>query len=171
MFRPVREVPPPKGVRVFRLELDVFRGEPDRAHSERVLQLLLDALTQVNVEWMRAHPGVLPPLYQAGVVYTREPLGADERWQDCYSTWQRKRGDCEDLACWLAAELQVKGEEARAFATGRPGPTGGSLYHIRVKTPRGIYDPSRVLGMLAPDEGEVGRPPTPTAKGAFVPGG
>ncbi len=56
--------------------------------------------------------------------------------------------NCEDLACWRAAELRVRGIRARAFFTRDRRSDGTTLYHIMVKLPDGrIEDPSRQLGM------------------------
>jgi hypothetical protein len=57
--------------------------------------------------------------------------------------------NCEDLACWRAAELQVF-EGIRAYPTflWRARPRGGALYHIQVRYPDDrVEDPSRRLGM------------------------
>ena len=57
--------------------------------------------------------------------------------------------NCEDLACWRAAELRVR-ENVKAKPTfiWKIRPNGGYLYHIQVKYPDGrIEDPSRRLGM------------------------
>jgi hypothetical protein len=84
----------------------------------------------------------------------REPPGRED-WQDIPETIRRGDGDCEDLACWRAAELNVK-QGIRAFPTFRWRVRGtGTLYHILVQYPNGqIEDPSRMLGMklvLYPD--------------------
>lgn len=216
MFRPQFSAPIPDGIRNFNFELAVFTSEAERVYSERVMQHALDFLTLANIEWMRAHPGRIQPIYKCGgnrlvdvprggtfrtiskqqdisigalrsanaalakrvtedadiggervtipgLVYTREPGGADERWQDCFSSWLRRRVDCEDASCWLAAELRVNGIPARAFPTGRRLNTGGVMYHIRVRTADKILDPSRVLGMATPEEGEFGHRPNPGA--------
>lgn len=57
--------------------------------------------------------------------------------------------NCEDLACWRAAELRVRyGIAAIPIFTCKPRANGGYLYHITVQLPDGrIEDPSRRLGM------------------------
>lgn len=57
--------------------------------------------------------------------------------------------NCEDLACWRAAELRVRyGVLAEPTFIWKLRPKGGYLYHILVKLPDGrIEDPSRTLGM------------------------
>ncbi len=57
--------------------------------------------------------------------------------------------NCEDLACWRAAELRVReGILAEPTFIWKLRPNGGYLYHILVRYPDGrIEDPSRTLGM------------------------
>jgi hypothetical protein len=57
--------------------------------------------------------------------------------------------NCEDLACWRAAELRVRyGIKAVPTFIWKVRPAGGYLYHIQVKLPDGrVEDPSRALGM------------------------
>ena len=92
----------------------------------------------------------VPGVYRAGLVYQREPLCRYcEEWRDCLSVLEHGGGDCEDLACYRAAELQLRGVRARPYVR-RPRllPGGVLLYHIQVEWPDGrIEDPSRELGM------------------------
>jgi hypothetical protein len=107
---------------------------------------LLEALTLVNVAWLREQTGA-PWLYESGVRYEEEPPGRDE-WQDIPETIKRREGDCEDLACWRLAELRVRSlEDARPFVKCTVyGPR--TVYHVAVRRSDGrIEDPSRVLGM------------------------
>jgi hypothetical protein len=57
--------------------------------------------------------------------------------------------NCEDLACWRAAELRVRHDvQAEPTFIWKLRANGGYLYHILVKYPDGrIEDPSRTLGM------------------------
>ena len=117
--------------------------EPARLEA---LAHLLEALTLVNVAWLREQPGA-PWLYESGVRYEEEPPGRDE-WQDIPETIKRREGDCEDLACWRLAELRVRSlEDARPFVKCSVyGPR--TVYHVAVRRSDGrIEDPSRVLGM------------------------
>lgn len=127
-----------------------------REESGEVLQVMLDALARIDELYLRRHPET-PALYNAGVKYMPERLG-EEHWQDVPTTLARKIGDCEDLACWRAAELRV-----RSNINARPcyrykvvdGPNGGpiTLYHILVLRPDGsIEDPSKRLGMGSTEE-------------------
>jgi len=127
--------------------VDAFKGSADRERSHRILQLLLTALTMANVEHLKADPSI-PRIYQSGVRYEEEPKGQED-WQDCLTCIRLHVGDCEDLACWRAAELQVRdGIMAWPTFVWKIRPDGGYLYHIQVKYPDGrIEDPSRRLGM------------------------
>lgn len=127
--------------------IDLFNGPNERELSHRALDLLLRALTQINMNYLKAHPEA-PNLYDAGVRYQEEPEGRED-WQDIPTTIDLKNGDCEDLACWRAAELRVRqGINASPTFTWKLRPEGGYLYHIQVKYPDGrIEDPSRKLGM------------------------
>lgn len=86
----------------------------------------------------------LPDLYGSGVRYRRE-APPRERWQNAAETIVAGHGDCEDLACWRAAELRVRdGEPARAVAV----PGGRRTIHIVVRRADGsLEDPSAALGM------------------------
>ena len=131
------------------MNVDLFQSEQSRPASERVLALLLEALTQANELFLAAHPNT-PPLYQSGVRYMQEPPGAEE-WNTipvCLDEWQHGRGsDCEDLACWRVAELRRAGIPATpSFFFRRRGEL--SIYHIIVRLPDGTReDPSSLLGM------------------------
>lgn len=127
--------------------IDLFKGEHDRELSHQTLQALLTALMHVDMLYLKAHPDV-PLLYSSGVRYEEEPPGQED-WQDIPTCLKLKVGDCEDLACWRAAEYRVRyGIEAIPTFIWKVRPNGGHLYHILVKLPDGrIEDPSRALGM------------------------
>lgn len=87
---------------------------------------------------------VVPPLYESGIVYRREPPGR-EWWEsslDILGVVQRRSGDCEDLAAYRAAELRLEGEWARVVIerTSR-----GSFHAVVERADGTIEDPSRVL--------------------------
>lgn len=132
--------------------LDLFNGPHERALSRKTLDVMLDALLKVDILYLRENPNT-PPIYQATtrgmrVRYMEEPPGQED-WQDIPTFLCMGIGDCEDAACWRAAELQVKhGIAARPIFKEQQKPDGGMLYHILVRYPDGrIEDPSRILGM------------------------
>ena len=127
--------------------LDLFNGPHERELSRRALAHMLECLFRIDVDYLRAHPET-PPLYQSGVRYMEEPPGQED-WQDIPTSIRMGISDCEDLACWRAAELVVRQNiAARPVFIERRRPNGSYLYHILVRYPDGrIEDPSKILGM------------------------
>ncbi|MBZ0119751.1 MAG: hypothetical protein K8H88_22370, partial [Sandaracinaceae bacterium] len=112
------------------LRLRLFRGEPARHYSERVLSVLLRTLVRANLLYLRTHADA-PRLYEAGVHYEAEPYPQEE-WKGIAAILADGQGDCEDLATYRAAELLAQGERARPVFRWRPvGPL--SVYHILVR--------------------------------------
>jgi hypothetical protein len=147
-----------------------FRGRDEQKLSNEILQIMLDALFRVDIAWLKAHPE-LPSIYaiarDAGfghlprpdkklgpggtwMRYEREPLGQED-WKDIPTCLADGFADCEDLACWRAAELVVRrGIAARPIASAKEMADGSLLYHITVVYPDGTKeDPSKKLGMGA----------------------
>lgn len=153
-------------------ELGMFATDETRPASEAVLRKCLELLHTADLEWLKAHPET-PKIYQARVRYVREPLGREldkllppevhamlarfpmfKPWMMQTEIWKAIRyvmrdgfGDCEDLACWKAAELNMEGVPAFPdFSYRKVGRL--SIYHIFVRLPGGrIEDPSKRLGM------------------------
>lgn len=123
---------------------DLFHNESDRKRSEAILSILLAALVETNIDYLKRNPNT-PALYRSGVRYEREP--GTEIWKAIPKLYSDQRGDCEDLAAARAGELRVKGIAAKPYLKyGRVG--GLSLYHVQVQWPDGhIEDPSAILGM------------------------
>ena len=113
-----------------------------RAHGIDELEALLEGLVRMDLVQLRR--GMVPPLYQSGVRYRREPRKRED-WQTAAETYARRYGDCEDLAAYRAADLRLAGIEARAIVyQAAPG-----LKHVVVEYPDGRReDPSKRLGML-----------------------
>jgi len=107
------------------------------------LDALLEALVRANVQWLLANGH--RSLYQSGVRYRAE---SGEDWYTIPYVLERGEGDCEDLACWRAAELRVLGHH-QAVAIAKLSPSVGArrLYHIVVSGDGISEDPSRMLGM------------------------
>lgn len=104
---------------------------------------LLTGLVALDLGQLRR--GLVPPLYAATHVrYRREPPGR-EQWQSALEVFKAGHGDCEDLACWLAASYQLVGrtDAHAAIIDVRMG-----LKHCVVRFRDGsIEDPSKKLGM------------------------
>lgn len=127
------------------------------------LQLALDVLTHLDALTL-AHNPMVPSLYASGVRYAREsrlmgegrevaaldPISGttEERFNHLSRVLEIGAGDCDDLACWRAAELQVRaGIPARATPV-----RSDSGWHVVVTLPDGTTeDPSAILGMYTVD--------------------
>ena len=127
--------------------LGLFNGDKDRDLSNKSLDMLLTALTRIDVRYLLRHPET-PLLYQSNVRYEEEPPGQED-WQDIPTCLRMGTADCEDLAAWCAAEYQVRfAVPAKAFYKSFTKSDGSVLYHIMVQHPDGrVEDPSRALGM------------------------
>lgn len=96
-------------------------------------------LFQDNVQLMNEND--YPDLYDSGIVYERENVGV-ENWQDADELLHNMAGDCEDLACYRAAQYEVSGIGARPEII----KVKEGQYHAVVRMPDGtIEDPSRIL--------------------------
>lgn len=145
----IEDVAPSAGRPVFQrmrisFLLDLFKSKAQEALSHKCLASLLQAVTMLDVLYLKTHPNT-PKIYESGVRYREEPTGAED-WQDVPTCLRRKFSDCDDLACWRAAELIVQGESAKPdFEIQRMGER--VLYHIVTRTARGTEDPSYIMGM------------------------
>ena len=108
--------------------------------SQAGIQCLLDAMVVLNAVFLAGHEDT-PPLYESGVKYRRE--GDGELWQTIPVVLRAGHGDCEDLACWRAAELRRQGIDARATVLR----ASTRVWHVIVTFPGGEEDPSAELGM------------------------
>jgi hypothetical protein len=154
---------------VFRAGL--FSSERDRKRSEMVLRILLNALVEVNLDYLDQYPNT-PRIYSAGVRYQAEQ--GTEEWKAIPDCIRDGEADCEDLASWKTAEdirdiirrhtnapLLLSYAQMKAQGAQFPRPhlkwkklthpiTGKPfyLYHVQEIWPSGLIDdPSRVLGM------------------------
>lgn len=123
--------------------------------NRRILELLLEALTETNVAILRTSGSRIPDIYKSPVKYRRESIGQED-WCDILEILRLGFADCEDLSCWRAAELRVRYGEPRAKAIVRGPkklPGGVMMYHIQVLRPDAkqkrdmLEDPSQLLGM------------------------
>ena len=136
-------------------KLRAFETLSDEAKIPVLVQLL-EALTAVNVAWLREHPDA-PWLYESGVLYEEEPAGRDD-WQDIPETLLLRTGDCEDLGCWRLGELRTRGREYAIPYVRKTLVGPRTVYHVAVRRADGrIEDPSRVLGMNASPARAVSR--------------
>ncbi len=109
--------------------------------SAATLTAAMEGLTALNYVVLGRRR--LPPIYKSGVRYEPEPTGS-EHWLRADQVFADGFGDCEDLACWRAAEVRRKGVPAVAVAKR----SGRRRFHAIVVFPDGTWeDPSRRLGM------------------------
>jgi hypothetical protein len=122
----------------------VFHPNSDKADNAEALAILLECLVQLNMAFLKAHPGV-PPLYRSGVRYGRTTL-----WEPIPALYARRIGDCKSLTAARVAELRLQGIQAEpSFRYNyRSDGSGAFDYHILVLLPNGTFeDPSKALGM------------------------
>lgn len=130
--------PPVNGGFIQRITLEVPNREP-------VYYALLYALTAIDYWARQTWP--FPPLYASGIHYVAEPIGL-EIWASTPALYARGVGDCEDLACDLAAEYQLQGIAAWPTLELQERTPTGDTWHVVVAHADGtIEDPSTALGM------------------------
>ena len=128
-----------------------------RLYSERVMMGALRFLTWANEEYLRRFPET-PTIYNSGVRYAMEAPHT-ENWEGIAKILEIKTGDCEDLACARAAELNINRAENTAHKVREARPLllrkqRGDivLYHVIVEITHTdgsvtTEDPSARLGM------------------------
>ena len=133
----------------------IFAGEWSRTASEKVLDIILDALVQIDILWLRLNPST-PKLADSGVRYYHE--GIVDEWFTIDEALHEGVADCKTLATWRVAELRASGEDPGAKVIKKfaviNDPTVGEmlLYHILVQRSSGIIeDPSKETGMHEPE--------------------
>jgi hypothetical protein len=78
-------------------------------------------------------------------------VGGGEIFREIPRIIENGGGDCDNVACWRAAELRQLGIAACPFITWRKRADGGMTYHVIVRWPDNtIEDPSLLLGMGSP---------------------
>jgi hypothetical protein len=113
--------------------------------TAKIILMLVRALVECNLDYLEQHPDTPHP-YRAGVRYERET--GQERWKSIPKIIRDGEGDCEDLAAYLAAYLVFHGvRPVNIVLRWRELNSGGRLFHVLVRGPRGYEDPSRKLGM------------------------
>lgn len=128
------------------------------------IKALMEGLCKANCAFLKLHPET-PGIYDKGIkvrgskvnyVFTGvkyEPEMSAEDWLSIPYIIAIGHGDCEDLACWRAAELRMKyGIQAKPDMRARKMPTGQWRAHAIVRLPDGrTEDPSAKLGMKTVD--------------------
>lgn len=141
-------------------DVSLFQDESERANSQKRVLVLLEALTLCNQFYLAEHPDA-PLMYQAGIKYkipaqfgTSSGEGGvpgyrGEVFRDIPRIIENGGGDCDNVACWRAAEIRHRlGIGAKPYITWRKRADGGTTYHVIVLWPDGSSeDPSLLLGM------------------------
>jgi hypothetical protein len=135
---------------------------PDRKQTlaihKGILELYFEAQVRANIVFLGLNPDT-PNLYASGVEYARE--GAPELWLDIPAILLQGYDDCEGLAAWLTAEVRSRAPNSLG-PTRRPAAVvtlkktrRRGLWHAVVKDKESgeVFDPSRKLGMGAPEDG------------------
>lgn len=137
------------------LKTRIFTEMWSQAASEKVLDIILEALVQIDILFLRLNPKT-PKLYESGVRYYHE--GIKDEWFSVDEALHERLADCKGLSAWRVAELRESGEDLAAKCTKKfaviGDPTVGRLvlYHVLVQRGDGtIEDPSRKLGMNMPE--------------------
>lgn len=124
------------------LLIPVVIGREASEYSLSLLTPVLLAIAQINLEYLRAHPGT-PLLYLAEVRYEERP-----EWLDISAALDEGYADCKTFVPWRVAELRMRGIAAVPHLERRL--TGS--FHARVQWPDGrLEDPSVAKGMGAED--------------------
>lgn len=121
---------------------------PDTHIMRRETALALTLLGPVAINRILIRKFDLPPLYDSGVRYRKDRRRNGKRNEllaNAYDLVRRGYGDCDDLAAYRAAELQLAGIDAKVCVV-RTGPR--TLHAVVCNTSGEIIDdPSRRLGM------------------------
>lgn len=121
-----------------------------QAASREAFQALLECTYQLNCLYLANCPDT-PRLYDSGVVFEPEDRECsdgtckEERFCTIPIVLAARKGDCDDLAPWRAAELTVRdGIVSIPLIV----PVGPRSWHVFVQRSDGVWeDPSAVLGM------------------------
>ena len=137
------------------LRTRIFTEAWSQTASEKVLDMILELLVQIDILYLRLNPKT-PKMYESGVRYHHDSI-KDEWFSTCEALHERL-ADCKGLSAWLVAEYRVSGIDPGAKCCKKfaviDDPTIGKLvlYHVMVQRSDGtIEDPSRKLGMNKPE--------------------
>lgn len=132
------------------LKLQFVFDTKDDCETEQAVKAACAALVARNVYYLTHNPQA-PGIYNSGVRYKAED--GKELWCDVPTCIKKRQVDCEDLACWRAAELIVLGVDAWPYVACHRLENGRRLFHILVRywdPETGELkeeDPSALLGM------------------------
>jgi hypothetical protein len=128
------------------MKLGSIDMQKDPEFAFRNISRMLGTLTAINADFLEQNPN-FPLLYMSGVRYHHDKNA--DYWRDAKATFDNRFGDCDNLSCWRAAELQVRfGINALPVWLHKKKADQTDLFHIVVQYPNlDIEDPSVALGM------------------------
>lgn len=130
---------------VFRI-VDAFNLRSTARQNAIALEALLRCLIDLNILWLQQYP-YTPRLYESGVVYARTQI-----WDTIPALYARGFGDCKSLTAARIAELFIAGIASVPVFRFDAQPEG-TMFHILVMLLNGLNeDPSKILGMVPPQE-------------------
>jgi len=95
----------------------------------RVADILLEALVQINVDYLQRHPFVPPNPIAAGIYYDPPPLSFRTSLHPTCSVpvlLARGRGKCDSIAAYDVAGRRIAGQTARVAIEFQ----GDGLFHV-----------------------------------------
>ena len=115
----------------------------------RALRLILDALVEVNLGFLKCYRKLegksYPSLYDVVPKYVRR--AGDGVWQDIPFTAKVGSGDVCDLVCWRVAELRYRGFLAHPVIKMAQTKNGGAfIATVQVHIGGLVEDPTAILG-------------------------
>jgi hypothetical protein len=121
----------------------VFHPTASDEFNAEALRVLLEALTALDIIFLRGIGRGAAPLYKSGVTYGRTKV-----WDTIPDLYERQYGDCKSLTAARVAELRLGGKVARPVFRFQQNPQSGQRdFHILVQRGAEFEDPSRILGM------------------------
>jgi len=139
--------PRPESVEMGPVEIGALKPSLGVVSIREAEILLQTRLHQLNLHQLEnGVPGISKALHTGTIRYNRRD--PTEHWMSLREIWKRGYGDCEDLACAVAAERTFRGYPSRMVLI-RVRPT---LMHAVVHDERTgrLIDPSRTGGMGQP---------------------
>jgi hypothetical protein len=120
---------------------------PDRLVTPAALEAALEATALANEQAViRGEVPGIEDAIRKGIRWRPEPYLDGEHFDLAHQVVNRKWGDCDDLAPWLAGELRASGEDPGARP--RVYKTGPQRWHVVTELSDGtILDPSKWAGM------------------------
>lgn len=119
-----------------------FHRDANPVTNAKVLHLLLEYLTSLDLLILSRNKGKITPLYKSKVIYDRTTI-----WDTIPNLYRKGFGDCKSLSACKVAELRAQGVAAMPVFRWIRNADGSTDFHILVQTAQGFEDPSKNRGM------------------------